>query len=129
VEPTCHEEVIKELKSQWKILWRDRVDDKVRAEGIANREYSMLFVEKGTVIFATRDFKPLNLKDIVELHKLGDANRIIPPSPTIGGWGKFVRTSIISQKLSRKTKRAEQYVTSEKKRQQLKKGGRGWVHI
>jgi hypothetical protein len=36
-------------------LWKERFDDKVRAEGVANRDYSSLFVEKGTVIFATRN--------------------------------------------------------------------------
>ena len=65
MEVTAQQEIINELKAQYKTLWWERIDDKVRAEGIANRDYSMLFVEKGTVIFATRDFKPLNFKEIL----------------------------------------------------------------
>ena len=62
-------EVVEELKVQWKRLWLERVDDKVRAEGIAVQDYSSLFVDKGTVIHATRDFKALNFKEILEQHQ------------------------------------------------------------
>jgi hypothetical protein len=129
VEALAHEEIIKELKMQWKNLWWERIDDKVRAEGIANRDFSMLFIDKGTVIFATRNFKMLNFREILELHKVVDADRIIPPSPQVGGWGKFIRTAITSQKPPRRTKRIQQYPDGEKQRQQLKKGGRGWLHF
>jgi len=54
-------------------------------------------VEKGAVIFATRDFKPLGFREILEQHKIVDVDRIIPPSLHVGGWGKFMRTSITSQ--------------------------------
>jgi hypothetical protein len=37
-------------------------------------------VEKGTVIFATRDFKPLGFREILEQHKIVDVDRIIPPA-------------------------------------------------
>ena len=79
MEAITREEIINELKMQYKTLWRERIDDKVRAEGIANRDYFMLFVEKGTVIFATRDFKPLNFKEILDQHKVIDVDRVVPP--------------------------------------------------
>jgi hypothetical protein len=41
-------EAVEEIKVQWKSLWHERVDDKVRAEGIANGDYTKLYVEKGT---------------------------------------------------------------------------------
>jgi hypothetical protein len=114
---------------QWKKLWCERIDDKVRAEGIANGDFSTLFVDKGTVIFATRSFKMLNFREILELHKLVDADRIIPPSPQVGGWGKFIRTVIASQKGPKRAKRIQQYPDGDKQPQQLKKGGRGWLHF
>lgn len=126
MEKLADKEIAEELKEQWKNLWRERVDDKVRAEGIANKNYSMLFVEKGTVIFATRAFKPLSFRHILEQHKLVD--RIISPSPIVGGWGKFIRTVITSQKSNGRIEETRQYLNGKKRRQQLKKGGRGWLH-
>jgi len=130
VEVSDREQTIEELRAQWKTLWRERIDDKVRAEGIANVDYSMLFVEKGTVIFATRDFKPLSFRKILEEHKLVDADDIVSPSPDVGGWGKFIRTEIVRQKSSRgRSRRVRPDLGYEKKRQQLKKGGYGWLHF
>ncbi|MDH5462463.1 MAG: hypothetical protein OEX09_09630, partial [Candidatus Bathyarchaeota archaeon] len=51
-------EFVQELKQRWRILWRHRIDDKVRAEGIASKDYDLLFVDRGTVIVATKDYKP-----------------------------------------------------------------------
>lgn len=120
--------LIDELKVQWKALWKERIDDKVRAEGIANRDYSVLFVEKGLVIFATKDFKALNFREILTCHKLADVDRVIPPSPQVGGWGKFIRSVISSQRSSSRVMETRQRLEKEKQRQQLKKGGRGWLH-
>ena len=58
-------EFVDELKIEWKKLWSERLDDKVRAEGIAVNDYSSLFIDKGTIIHATRDFKVLNFKEIL----------------------------------------------------------------
>lgn len=85
MEVPAYKEIVEELKDQWKRLWWERIDDKVRAEGIANKDFSMLFIDKGTVIFATRDFKQLSFREILQLHKLVDLDRIVPPSPTVGG--------------------------------------------
>jgi len=129
METLARKETIEELKMQWKSLWRERIDDKMRAEGIANMDYSMLFVEKGTIIFATRDFKMLNFREILEAHGAIDIDRIIPPNPQIGGWKKFIRTHVTSQNPSKRTKRARHYFDEPKQKQQLKKGGRGWLHV
>ena len=128
METLACKEITEELKTQWKSLWRNRFDDKVRAEGIADNDYSMLFVEKGTVIFATRNFKVLNLREIAEKHKLVDVNQVVQPSPSVGGWGKFIRTVIVGQRPVRRVRRAAPEVDEVKRRQQLKKGGRGWLH-
>lgn len=120
-------EMVDELKVQWKRLWQERVDDKVRAEGVASAEYVQLFVEKGTVIHATRDYKALNFKEILEQNQIANAERYIPPSPQVGGWTKFVKVNITSQR-QRKSTRALLYCEPKKEKQQPKKGGRGWLH-
>ena len=119
-------EFVDELRTDWKDLWRNRLDDKVRAEGIAKHDYSKLFVEQGTVIMATRDFKPLEFFDIVQEHLEFDAEKAVPPNSTIGGWGKFIRNNIRKQKKT--TRRFAPPKPTSKKGQQLKKGGRGWLH-
>jgi len=129
VVASAQDEVAKEVKQQWQGLWRERIDDKVRAEGIANKDYSLLFVDKGTVVFATRNFRQLSLREILEQHKLANVERLIPPHPEIGGWGKFIRTTIAKQQFVRRVRRAQQYEECKKQPQQLKKGGRGWLHL
>ena len=51
------EEFIKELKMQWKKMWCERFNDKVRAEGIAIGDYPFLFLERGTVVIAIRRYR------------------------------------------------------------------------
>jgi hypothetical protein len=119
-------EMVEELKTEWRKLWQERVDDKVRAEGVAISDYSSLFVDQGTIIHATRDFKALNFKEILERHQVENAERFIPPSPQVGGWNKFIKAEITSQK-PQSHKRAAAYL-EKKDIQQPKKGGRGWLH-
>ena len=121
-------EMVEELKIQWKKLWQERFDDRVRAEGIAVTDYYSLFVEQGTIIHATRNFKPLNFKEILERNKVENSERFIQPSPQVGGWNKFIKTAITSQK-PRRNKRAWSYCQEKKIIQQPKKGGRGWLHL
>ena len=123
-------EFVDELKTQWSTLWRDRIDDRERAEGIANQDYSLLFVEQGLVVIATRDYAYLDFFDILQQHQLSSSTegaRAIPPVPSVGGWGKFIRNVVNKQK--RLTRRGRPVPPEPKrKRQQLKKGGRGWLH-
>jgi len=120
-------EMVEEIKVQWRRLWQDRVDDKVRAEGIASGDYSRLFVEKGTIIHATRKFKSLSFKEILEQNQVENAERFVPPSPQVGGWSRFIKTSIYVGAPQRH-RRALLHVEPEKEKQQPKKGGRGWLH-
>ena len=123
-----NKEKVEELRLQWKKLWQERVNDKVRAEGVATADYSDLFVEKGTVIHATRNFKTLSFKEILEEHQINNVEMFIPPDPQVGGWTKFIKTDIRKQQ-SQKHRRAESYhYESKLEKQQLKKGGRGWLH-
>ncbi len=123
--------VVDDVRAEWKTLWRERIDDRVRAEGLANRDFLLLFVERGTVIVATRDFKLLDLKEILRLHEIEDAERFVPPHPSVGGWGKFARTVINTQRRATRAQRLKETAprrAGRKKNLQLKKGGRGWLH-
>lgn len=121
-------DMVEELRVQWKRLWQERVDDKVRAEGVAATDYCDLFVEQGTIIHATRNFKALNFKEILEQHQVENAERYIPPNPHIGGWAKFIKINIANQR-PRKRRRADFYRDEIKReKQQPKKGGRGWLN-
>jgi hypothetical protein len=120
-------ELVDELREEWQLLWQDRIDDRVRAEGIANHDYSKLFVERGTVIAATRDYKPLDFVEILRQHISFDADRLVPPNPAVGGWGKFMRGVLRKQKELRR--RSTPPKTDHKKNRQHRKGGRGWLHF
>jgi hypothetical protein len=126
VETSGLKEFVDELRGEWKLLWRDRIDDRVRAEGIANQEYSKLFVERGTVIVATRDYKPPDFVDILKQHIASDAEKLVP-NPAVGGWGKFMRN--VLRKKRGLTRRPAPPEPERKEGQQLKKGGRGWLHF
>jgi hypothetical protein len=121
-------ERVEALRTQWKKLWQERVDDKVRAEGIATTDYSTLFVEQGTIIHATRDYKALNFREIIEMHEIDNPERYIQPSPHVGGWSKFIKTEL-TRKKQPNIKRALSYCQEKKEIQQPKKGGRGWLHV
>jgi len=121
-------EMVEELKVQWKRLWQERVDDKIRAEGIATADYCDLFVEKGTIIHATKDYKALNFREILEQHQIANVDMFVSPNPQIGGWTKFIKMNVTNQCL-RKKRRAELYCNEKKEKQQPKKGGRGWLHL
>jgi len=128
VETTEKRQFIDEFKSQWKNMWRNRLDDKVRAEGIADKNYSLLSVDRGTVIIATRKFKLLDFYELLQKHKLTGAGEVIAPDPSVGGWGKFIRTALAAQNLKRQRRQAPQKPGRDID-QQLKKGGRGWLHF
>jgi len=121
-------EFLEALRKRWKSLWLDRIDDKVRAEGIANEDYDTLFIDKGTVIVATRNYKPPDFEEILERHAEDkQPGKVVVSNSRVGGWGKFVRDVVSKQK--RFTKRGRPVPSQpEKKKQQLKKGGRGWLH-
>jgi hypothetical protein len=121
-------EMVEELKTSWKQLWQEQFDDKVRAESVAANDYATLLVEKGTIIRATRDFKALNFREILEQHQIANVDRFIPPSSQVGGWNKFIKTNITSQR-QRRNARASLYREEKKENQQPKKGGRGWLHF
>ena len=127
LEKSVEGPTVEEIKEEWRRLWRERIDDKVRAEGVAGRAFPLCLVDQGTVILATRDFKPLNLKEILSLNRVQNIERVIGPPPTVGGWHKFARTVLNKQPRNRRSI-FEKPQSDRMKNLQPKKGGRGWMH-
>jgi hypothetical protein len=48
-----------------------------RTEQIADINLSLLFVQRGTVIVATRDYEPLDFKQILQQHRLDCLRAIV----------------------------------------------------
>ena len=119
--------LVEKLKVQWKLLWSERFNDKVRAEGVSVKDYASLSVERGTIIHATRDFKALSFKEILKQNVVEDLDRVLQPDIHVGGWNKFVKTQITNHG-SQRNKRALSNVPEKQVGQQPKKGGRGWLH-
>lgn len=122
-------EFLDEFKRQWKSMWRNRVDDKVRAEGIADKDYSLLFIDKGTVIIATRKFKLLDFYDLLKEQKSLAGIEAVPVNPLVGGWGRFIKTALSHDSRTRHGRKIPQKPVRRLQEQQLKKGGRGWLHV
>jgi hypothetical protein len=119
--------LVEELRTEWKQLWSERLNDKVRAEDISSTNYDALKIERGTIIHASRDYKPLNFKEILEENKVENPQNYIQPNVNVGGWTKFVKTEIAPQNVERKRRQSE-YLPEKKVCQQPKKCGRGWLH-
>jgi hypothetical protein len=114
------------LKEQWGLLWTERFDDRVRAEGVSVRDYPLLFMGRGHVIFATRDAKAPSFSQIMEVY--ASQGLVYSPDPDVGGWGKFVRTELSKVAHSRARLFVNGQSECKKEKQHLKKGGRGWLH-
>ncbi len=127
MENNAQKELVQNIKVEWKRLWSERIDDHVRAEGIADHDYSLLTVERGTIIHATRDFKALSLKEALEQNKVENLPRYLPPDPQEGGWKKFVK-SHLARVPTEKSNSDLSLPSVKVQRQQLKNGGRGWLH-
>jgi hypothetical protein len=128
---TQEKAAVEKLRAEWKLLWSNRFDDKIRAEGVSAENYAALRVERGTVIHATRDFKALDLREVLQQNNVKDADRFVQPHKEVGGWTKFAKKEIIpntprSQRLAIKNQIRAQ--TKKPANQQQKKGGRGWLH-
>ena len=123
----AQKKLVEELKGEWKLMWSERFDDKAKAEGVSIADYSSLQVERGTIIHATKDFKALNFREILEQHLVENPDRYVEPSNSVGGWNKFIKTKITND-TSVKRQRAAHYETEKTARKQPKKSGRGWLH-
>jgi len=115
------------LKEEWACLWRERFDDKTRGEGVSVRDYEFVFMSYGDVIFASRDAKAASFSEVMEYWR--SQGFVYSPDPAVGGWGKFIRTELNKQVHLRATEFKKIHGEKSKRYGQLKKGGRGWLHV
>jgi hypothetical protein len=126
MDNTKQREFRRKLKEEWKLLWTERFNDKIAAEQIAVRDYPLLFMDRGLVIFASRDAMAPRFSEIVAFW--ASQGTVCAPDPSVGGWGKFIRTELRSIILSGDRKFENGQPKHEKEKQQMKKSGRGWLH-
>lgn len=125
--PKKDPEVVEELRAQWKQMWNERFDDKRKAEVISVNDYDTLKIERGTVIHATKDFKVLEFRELLDQHKIENPERYIQPDASAGGWNRFIKTKISNSKTSRKN--LELNCTAKKTGPHVEKCSRGWLHL
>ena len=123
---TERDEFRAKLKQEWMFMWTERFDDRIRAEGIVVRDYPLLFMDRGFVLFASRDAKAPSFPEIVE--SWASKGCVYSPEPSVGGWGKFIRTELRNSVHSRARTVGNWQPKIKMEKQQLKKGGRGWLH-
>jgi hypothetical protein len=126
-EAVSHEEFRRRLKTEWSLMWTERYDDRLRSEGVAVDDYPLLFMDRGFIVFASRDAKTPVFKEIVEYWAA--QGLVYSPDPDVGGWGRFIRTELKRVAHSRSKRYLGGEPTREKSGQHLKKGGRGWLHV
>jgi hypothetical protein len=114
------------LKDEWGCLWRERFDDRIRAEGVSTRDYPLVFASRGHVIFASRAARAPCFSEVVASY--ASQGLVYSPEPNAGGWGKFIQTELRRVSHSRARAFVEGQSKCVKEGQQLKKGGRGWLH-
>jgi len=123
----------KYFRDEWRNLWDTKFDDKLKAEAIARREFAVLFVNKGDVIYDPRNVKPLDFYRIMERHEKESGTRIMPPDPMEGGLRKFIKEHIVAPSAEAKRRRSENLKAQKQGRKSpsrgsQKKGGRGWLN-
>lgn len=124
----------RELLREWRSLWREKYDDKWRAEDVASRDFQLLNIDRGTVIWATRNCKPLTLEDVFRSYERKFGDRLHRPvTPGEGGWGKFTRDVLkkLPKEHNHETLRRVPAKDGVEPRAcgPLKKNGRGLLHL
>jgi len=118
-------ELRRELKGEWANLWKTKYDDNVRAEEVSSGKFERLFVDRGEIIYATRDYKPLSFREILDRHLGSDVAGKIDLDPAVGGWRKFARENLPRFRPSEGRDRPGGKVDPI---QHQRKGGRGWLN-
>jgi hypothetical protein len=117
---------LKRLKEEWGLLWSERFDDRVRAEGVSTQDYPMVFAVRGQIIFASRDAGTQCFSDVLASYT--SQGLVYSPELHVGGWRKFIRTELERTAHPRARSFVADKPKNKKDNQHLKKGGRGWLH-
>jgi len=121
-------QLVDALRVEWKSMWHEQFNDKIRAEGVSVADYERLKISRGTVLHATRSCETPEFKDILKENLVDNPDRYTQPNNVEGGWKKFIKSNIAPGTF--KTKPAIGCsVVSKPRGNQPKKGGRGWLHV
>lgn len=113
------------VKKDWAELWKTKHDDEIKAEGISVNDFEMLFVDRGEIIHATRDYKPLSFGEILEKHVGQEDASKIDIDPKVGGWRKFAKKNFPPKRQTTRRERPKEKVDLK---QYQRKGGKGWLN-
>ena len=113
-----------ELKKEWIQLWSTKYDDKNKGEGVSTNKHHRLYVDKGQVIYATRDYSQLDFNEILEKNLGKEYAEKTSPPPEIGGYRKFAKKTFPSKKKPDREKPKIKIDLSQHQR----KSGRGWLN-
>ncbi len=117
----------KEIRKEWNDLWDQRFEDRQRAEDIARKDYELLFVEKGTVIRATRGYQPLSLEDIIERNEKILGLELSTPRPNEGGYRKFAKDVLSNQARFRKHPQSSTQSVEKDRIERNSETSKGWL--
>ena len=113
------------LKADWANLWLTKHEDEIKAEGISVEDFKMLFVDRGEIIHATRDFRPLSFREILEKHVGSEDASRVDVDPNVGGWRKFAKQNFPARRRQSKRERPKVNVDLS---QHQRKAGKGWLN-
>lgn len=102
--------------------------DEVKSQWKRRARYEKLFVEKGTVLFATRNFKVLTLREILELHKVENAERLGSADLHLGGLGQVYSCKHHQRQFTQTVKKTPVCLGDGEALPALE-DGRGWLHV
>ena len=117
------EELRKELKEAWASLWNLKYDDPIAAEGVSLTDFPRLFVEGGEIMYATKDYKPISFREVLEKYFESETMNRISIDPRVGGWKKFSRTHFPAMQMKRERPKFRVDLS-----QHQRKGGDGWLN-
>ena len=115
--------LLQELKEAWASLWSLKYDDPITAEGVSITDFPNLFVDRGEIMYATKNYKPISFRDVLEKHFNSETMNKISIDPRIGGWKKFSRTHFPAKQTKRERPKIKADLT-----QHQRKGGDGWLN-
>lgn len=111
------------LKLEWKDLWINKYEDDVKGEGVSLKDYTLIEVDRGEIIYATRDYKRRSFRDILEKYLDKEEVERVDIDPQTGGWKKFAKENFPGKK--EKIKREKPVIKNDLSQQQ-RKHGFGW---
>jgi hypothetical protein len=122
--------VQREIRQEWSELWTQKIEDRYVAEDVARRDYELLFVDEGTVINASKDYAPPDLREILARNERILGMPLRAPDPNVGGMRKFARECLVTQQRWRRAPRRVPRTDPARRKSSgpPRQGGRGWLH-